>query len=101
MDPTSKQQIENLCLLSRKSLLKIRLHLYMLKLNDTLPEIGPITMIITLGEIILWLCYPPELQSSWTILTALWLSAWLISIALISVPRSKTLSVSAHWIGGD
>lgn len=101
MDPSSQQYREDMKACSQKSLYLLRLRIFLHKLNETLPEIGPITTLITLGEILLWFAYPPELQSAWTTLAALWASAWLICIALISLPKSRTLHFDAHWISGD
>ena len=101
MDPTPKQFQENMKVCSRRSLIMLRWCVLRHKANETLPEIGLITVLITLGEILLWLSYPPELQSAWTTLAALWASAWLVCVAIISVPRSRTIGYRAHWIGGD
>jgi hypothetical protein len=101
MDPALKQYHGDLKACGRKTLHKLRWHIFLLKLDEALPELGPITTVITLGEILLWFCYPPELQSAWTTLAVLWASAMLVCIAIISIPRSRTLSYKAHWLSGD
>ena len=51
---------------------------------------GLITVLITLGEIILWFAYPPSLQSNWPALAVLWLASWIISVSVTTSRR--------HWI---
>lgn len=101
MDPSPRDFREDLKRCHRSSLYQMRLRIYMHKLNEALPDIGPIATLITLGELLLWNTLPPSMQSSWTILATIWGAAVLICIAIISIPRRRTPPYDAHWISDN
>ena len=100
MDPSSQDFREYLKKCNRKSLLRLRWLIYAHKLDQAIPEIGPITGIITVGELILWICLPPEFQSAWSMFFSVWAAALLFCVGIISVPR-RYAAYHAHWVNGD
>lgn len=89
-DPALQEFQEDLHVLDRKEMYKLHWHIWHRRFQRTHPDMGLITILITLGEILLWFAYPPSLQSNWTALAVLWLAAWVISISITTSRR--------HWI---
>ncbi len=96
------QQVEiDLNCLDCAELRKIRRYILMRKLNATFPKIGHITIVSLLGAILRWIGFPPPPTLSWFALPLIWGAAWLICIAILSIPQCRHPDYKAHWINGD